>query len=366
MNSLSPGSPLQGGEYRIEAVIGQSSFATTYLATQVAHNVKVGIKEFSLLEFCERPSGSTVISLRSEEHRATVDDYRRQFLQEAQTVERFAHPNIVQVLDTFEENGTAYYVMEFIEGPNLEAVLQLHGHIAEDKAVDYIRQVGGALQYIHDRGVHHLGVKPANIVVHSEESKAVLVDFGISKHCAKDGSNDTQEEDIYALGATLYQLITGESTPPTLPLGSELDGVSPCVRAALEQALQPNPLHRQKSVMAFLRMLESVTPRASTPVRPRTERAAATRDEAAQSASSAGAKAGGRETEPKRASVRAAQETAQRAAQKTAAQQKEKYNAVSQEYIKNMSRQEPAGSFAPFVIILAIVLAVVVAYYLLG
>lgn len=369
MTSLSPGSPLQNGQYRIEAVLGQSNFCFTYLATQVAHNVRVCIKEFFLTDYCNRPNGTTQVSLGLHSSAEQVDRYKCQFIQEAQMVSHLSHPNIVQILDTFEENNTAYYVMEFIEGPSLEAIISLHERLPEAKAIGYVQQIGQALQYIHTQGVYHLGVKPANIVVHTKESKPVLIDFGMSKHETHDNAAPTPQTDIYALGATLYELVTG-TTPPTenaiveegMPL---LAGLSPTVGRAVYRAMQPNQEDRPESIAEFLNMLASSTAlQNAEPQRPNAV--------AAQRSTPSAAKERPADKRPA-AQPKSVQKTAagteesgtRPATMANIEKQAKKYKEVSQQYVMNMARnQKPTGGAAWMVVAATVVLIVGIGFLL--
>lgn len=139
MTTLSPGAPLQSGVYRIEAVFATSSVGITYFATQVAHNVKVVVKELFVDGCCTRPSGTTQVEIGDlPAARKNWDQYIRKFIREAQTTARLDHPNIVQILDIFQENNTAYYVSEFAEGPSLAVIVGQQGQMPENEALHII------------------------------------------------------------------------------------------------------------------------------------------------------------------------------------------------------------------------------------
>ena len=279
---LQPGTTLQGGKYKIERVLGQGGFGITYLAVQSGLNRLVAVKEFFMREHCNRDAQTCHVSVPSIGSRELVERFRQKFLKEAQTIAAFDHPNIVRIHDIFEENGTAYYVMENIDGG---ALSDQHLPMSESVAVDYIRQVGKALAYIHSQNVLHLDVKPSNILLR-RNGDAVLIDFGISKRYDDGGSQTSSTPagiskgyapieqynqglqtfspatDIYSLGATLYKLVTGE-TPPEASivyedgLPAKPNGVSVSVWKAIESAMQPRRKDRLQTISAFLQLLDS-------------------------------------------------------------------------------------------------------------
>lgn len=239
MQNLNPGSVLQGGKYRIERVLGQGGFGITYLAIQSGLERKVAVKEFFMKELCNRDESTSHVTLGNAGSRESVSRFREKFLKEARNIARLNHPNIVRIIDVFEENGTAYYVMEYAENGSLADKVQREGYLSEPVATRYILQVAKALDYIHQQRMNHLDVKPANIML-NEKDEPVLIDFGLSKQYDATTGNQTSttpigisegyapmeqykqggvgafspETDIYALGATFFKLLTGV-TPPS-------------------------------------------------------------------------------------------------------------------------------------------------------
>lgn len=228
---------LQNGKYRIERILGQGGFGITYLATDVTLNRKVAIKEFFLKEFCLRNTMASVF-VSNPTNSEFVERYLSKFLKEARTLANLRHENIIQVYEFFEENNTAYYVMEYIEGETLQEIVTRKGKLVEQEALGYMNQVAEALEYIHSLRINHLDVKPANIMVRKSDGRAVLIDFGGAKQYDTRGdqtsttpvgishgyapmeqyipggvSTFSPQTDIYSFGATLYKLITG-NTPP--------------------------------------------------------------------------------------------------------------------------------------------------------
>lgn len=280
---LKPNTQLKHGEYRIDAVLGQGGFGITYLATQVALNRKVAIKEFFMKEFCERNADTSHVTLGTSGSREIVERFRAKFIKEAQHIAQLNHPHIVRIYDVFEANGTAYYVMEYHDGGSLADRVK-QGPLPEAAAVDFVRQVAEALGYLHSRKMNHLDVKPGNILL-DEEQRAVLIDFGLSKRYDEAGHQTSTTPvgishgyapmeqyrpggvgtfspatDIYSLGATLYRLTTGQTPPdagevdeqglPALPAT-----LSAATRTAIVQAMQPRRKDRPQSVEAFCALL---------------------------------------------------------------------------------------------------------------
>ena len=163
-----------------------------------------------------------------------VEQYKRKFIKEARNLARLNHPNIISVIDVFEEYDTVYYVMPYLAGGSLQDYVKSHGALSESEAMKYVKQVAKALKYMHkEQHMCHFDVKPANILL-DDNGNAVLIDFGISKNYDTLGHETTTtpvgisegyapieqyqqnvEEfspasDVYALGATLYFLLHGK------------------------------------------------------------------------------------------------------------------------------------------------------------
>ena len=236
--NLKEGSYLQNGKYRIESVLGQGGFGITYMALQLALNRRVAIKEFFMKEHCNRDEDSSHVSVPSHGSKDLVEKFKAKFIREAQTIATLNHPNIIRIHDIFEENGTAYYVMEYHGSGSLSSQnLPLPPEIV----VAYAGQLSSALKYLHKRKIMHLDVKPANVLL-NEDGNAVLIDFGISKHYDDFGYQTSSlpicfsryyapieqngmtpltfspSADIYALGATMYKILTGQTPPESSAL----------------------------------------------------------------------------------------------------------------------------------------------------
>lgn len=286
ISTLKAGTLLQGGKYRIVRFIKAGGFGCTYEGEHVLFGMRVAIKEFFVHDFCNRDEATSVVSVGTTAKAPLVAKLKAKFLDEAQFVFRLKHPNIVSVHDVFEENGTAYFVMDYIDGPSLADVVKARGPLPEDTVRRYATQVASALKYVHSRNRLHLDVKPANVMIDSEDS-AVLIDFGVSKQYAEaDGENTSTlvgaspgyaspeqmgrdvvqfhpATDIYALGATLYKLLTGvrplsatllASGEPLAPLPAS---VSESMRRAIEASMQTNKMQRPQTIDAFLALMTS-------------------------------------------------------------------------------------------------------------
>ena len=276
---------LQNSKYRIIRVLGQGGFGITYEAEQVALKRIVAIKEFFMKDYCDREEGNSQVSTPTANSRILVDSFRTKFVKEAQMIASFRNPHIVSIYDVFEENGTAYYVMEFLDNGSLIDVVKRKGPLPEAEAIRLINQVGDALSYIHEKNFLHLDVKPSNILFNGD-GEAVLIDFGISKHYDETGGQTSttpvgiskgyapieqyQQQgnvtrfspatDIYSLGATLFFLLTGNNPPEAAEVYEdglpELgNSISQATKNAIIVAMAPKKKERPQNVRDFLNLL---------------------------------------------------------------------------------------------------------------
>ena len=278
---------LKRGEYRIIDSLGRGGFGITYLAEQVNLHRRVCIKEFFPKDYYTREESNSNISLLSQSFKENMSRFRSKFIKEAQTIATLNHPNIIPIHDVFEENGTAYYVMDYIEGESLSGLVRRDGAMSERDAVAYIKQVASALEHIHEQQIMHLDVKPGNVMVRSKDNRAILIDFGLSKHYDEasgeatsttpvgvshgyapmeqyqDGGVSTfsPETDIYSLGATLYFLGTGNVPPQATIIAEQgvpqLGDISSNIRAAIEKSMSYLRKDRPHTIKEFLALLDS-------------------------------------------------------------------------------------------------------------
>lgn len=226
---LKSGTALNGGKYIIEKKIGEGGFGITYKAMQKGLNRAVCIKEYFLAGSCVRNTQARTVHLQgiSDEK---YEKYRQAFVKEAQTLAALHHPNIVEVIDIFDENNTSYMVMNFIEGRSLQDIVAKSGPLSYPDAVNYMAQITDAVRYIHEHNILHRDIKPENIMV-TADYKAILIDFGSAREFEQDktqmhttmlthgyappeqytaNSKKGSYTDIYALGGTLYFILTGK------------------------------------------------------------------------------------------------------------------------------------------------------------
>ena len=281
MQELREETPLQGGKYNIKRVLGQGGFGITYLAEQVSLGRDVAIKEFFMKDNCVRDGETGGVTVPTTGSATQVEQYRKKFLKEARMLAGFIHPNIINVIDVFEENGTVYYSMPYYAGGSLKDLVSSKGKLPESEAMGYIQKIASALKYMHqEKHVCHFDVKPDNILFDINGNPA-LIDFGISKNY-DDKGNETSStpvgmsegyapieqyqqmvnefspaSDVYALGATLYYMITGAKPPTAVSRvgGEELSfnsGTSPSLRELIESAMTIGVKKRPGEVDMFL------------------------------------------------------------------------------------------------------------------
>jgi len=245
MQHLQPNTTLQGGKYRIERVLGQGGFGITYLATHMELQGHVAIKEFFMRDDCLREDNMSV-SIPIPSKVPIVTSQLEKFKKEAQRLFSLQSEHIVKVYDMFEENSTIYYVMEYIDGVSLSQKLQRKGNpFAEAEVKEYLVQSLDALSEIHRKGYEHLDIKPANLMLNSRGSLKII-DFGASKQMSVDGGPTitasaccytpgyapSEQEgqfvkkfgpwtDFYALGATVYNLLTSNKPPRYLDIDED-------------------------------------------------------------------------------------------------------------------------------------------------
>ena len=278
---VSTGITLCNGKYELLKFLGKGGFGITYLGRHILLNKYVAIKEYFPKDNFRRESNGTQVSYSDKSvARRNIE----KFLKEAKTMAELNHEGVVKVNDVFEENNTAYYVMDYIEGKSLAEQLP----IAQEQALAYIKQAAEALQYVHTKGILHLDIKPANIMI-NQSGKAVLIDFGISKHYDSEGkgtSSSTQgyssgyspieqmtpgglkqftpPTDIYALGATLYKIISGTTPPASTDLADEEtlsrpENMSREVFGFINKCMQQKRKDRPQTMSEVLGLIEALS-----------------------------------------------------------------------------------------------------------
>ena len=226
------------GTYRIDSYLSSGGFGNTYVATNIEFDERVAIKEFFMKGVTQRDENQTTVSVSNAENHNSFLEQKEKFKKEARRIRQLKNEHIVAVHDLFEENGTAYYVMDYVDGENLAERLKRTGKpMTEQEVRDVFTQILNALKSVHDAGIWHLDIKPANILI-DKKGNVKLIDFGASKQLnAQKGGATTSTAisytngyapreqmeqnydkfgpwtDIYALGATLYNLLTNMRPP---------------------------------------------------------------------------------------------------------------------------------------------------------
>lgn len=287
---------LLNGRYRIETRLAKGGMGAVYRAFDTLRDESCAVKEFSLGYL---PSEDAT-RVRKDEDATRVRDGRRipsvtrekaakQFKLEARLLAKLDHPNLPKVIDYFAVEDNYYLVMELIEGQNLAEVLELGDYrpLLEKQVLGWMDQVMDALAYCHELGVIHRDVKPANVII-TPSGKVYLVDFGVAKldpdsktmlgsftsgysppeQYSGQGRTD-ERSDVYALGATMYRLLTGQEPVEAFervigkhmpPPRSIVSNISPTVDSAVMQAMELRPENRFASVVDMKRGFEGGVP----------------------------------------------------------------------------------------------------------
>ena len=293
-NVLPKGNILKSPElsYKVEEVLGSGGFGITYKvsADVMQGNIPIhtyfAVKEHFLSDCCERKDGATVIVSKAQND--TYQDCLADFKAEAVRLNELSglHKGIVRVNEVFNVNNTVYYVMEFLNGKSLRKEVKDNGPYSEKEALCVIKEIADAISFLHEERIAHLDIKPDNVILHTfpneDKPYPVLIDFGLAKHYDKDGratstirvqgcsegyspveqyvriDRFSPTADIYALGATLFFMITGKDpiiasdiTPDYI--SSHLpEEISDNTRNAILEAMKKEKKERTSSVETFL------------------------------------------------------------------------------------------------------------------
>jgi|GEM_PF-1282598 len=260
MSILKNGTILNRNQYKITKFIAQGGFGITYLAEEIgfykhsgfgeeyveARNPEtVVVKELYYNDYCQRDEKTGLVSISNIDKKLEFQKLVKNQIDEGKTIRGLKHPNIVRTRDIFHENETAYMVMDYIESTDLEEMLKKSVYLSKEKALRYILQMLDAVDYIHtkiDKKILHLDISPSNILIDKNNDNAILIDFGSAlsydnvqnsitsttsqivtgrkKHYSPNEQGDIDNLksfdatfDTYAIGATLYHLISGEKPP---------------------------------------------------------------------------------------------------------------------------------------------------------
>ena len=276
------------GIYRIDSYLSSGGFGNTYVATNIEFDERVAIKEFFIKGVTQRDDNQTTVSVSNIENKDSYLTQREKFKKEARRLRKINNEHLVKVYDLFDENGTTYYVMDYVDGENLSERLKRIGRPMTESEVRLILpQILDALKVVHEDGFCHLDIKPSNIML-EKGGKIKLIDFGASKQLGANGTLTTNAPtafaqtpgyapreqmeqnldkigpwtDIYALGATLYNLLTNNKPPLPTDIDDDMSedkhNALPFPESVGEmkylvlQMMKPNRLQRPQSIDAII------------------------------------------------------------------------------------------------------------------
>ena len=282
-------------QYRIESVLGAGGFGITYMAVHEALRTRAAIKEYFPVEWSYRDSDDVNVMANTQGGMPTSEIGEdacyawglERFLTEAQILAQINHPGVVRVRDFFEENGTAYIVMDYEDGEPLSKILQREKTVSEERALRLVHDVLPALEAVHSLGYLHRDIKPANLYCRSD-GRTILIDFGAARlalgkrsrnvtsvfspgyspieQYLVDGKGYGPWTDIYAIGTVLYHCVTGIAPieaparvldDPLRPAADLAAGrYQPALLRAIDRAMAVRPEGRFQSVAAMLEALQ--------------------------------------------------------------------------------------------------------------
>jgi serine/threonine protein kinase len=297
---LPPGTTLQERKYTIEKIIGTGGFGITYYARHNVFGHHFAVKEFFVSGYCVRHTQNMTVIPQGMD-KMQYENYLSKFIEEAQILARLDHPNIVKVADIFKERNTAFMVMPFLEGLNLQQTVEQCGQLDYERTVNYIAQIAEAAGYIHRQNILHRDIKPDNIII-TPEDRAILIDFGSAREFVQGRTQSHTSiltrgyapleqysarshkgafSDIYSMGAVFYFALTGvkptDAATRTLENMPDPQAFVPSIPDAANRtiikALQLKSELRHQSVEEFMDDLLNVKPSVSVPqpVRKRNE-----------------------------------------------------------------------------------------------
>ncbi len=269
--------------YLIGKALGEGGFGITYLAWDLQQGIKVAVKEYFPSGYVTRVAGNNQVIINSKQNQAASNRGMKRFVEEARALAKIKNlAGVVNVRDFFSANGTAYIVMEFLDGMSLKKYLQRKGgKVSVDEILTIIRPVMDSLTQVHKTGLIHRDISPDNILI-TKFNEVKLIDFGAAKYSNPDGHSlsivlkqgfappeqyDTHGEqgpwtDVYALGVTIYYAITGTLPPEsirimmgkdTLKRPSELGvQIAPGVENALMKALAVDRKKRYQDMQSMI------------------------------------------------------------------------------------------------------------------
>lgn len=286
-DDLKPGTELLGGHYTIVGFLNSGGFGITYLAKDSLDRTVV-IKECFPNALCRR--STSVVRARSRKHQGELRSFVESFVDEAKSLARLVHPNIVGVHQVFEDNDTAYMAIDFIDGRDLHDILDSTDQaFSPDQVVTLLKRMLSAVEFIHQVGILHRDISPDNILV-DKSGNPILIDFGAaSEQIARatrvltgrrvikegyspqefylTGAEQSPASDLYSLGATFYHVIAGNPPPesqrrlarvaegepdPYQPLKGKYQGYPPGFLEAIDKSVRVMPRDRIQSAGDWL------------------------------------------------------------------------------------------------------------------
>lgn len=286
-SQMLPVGTMLDSRYHIEKYLASGGFGNTYVAIDTRFNSRVAIKEFFMRGINHRAENHSTVVVSNAVNQMTFEQQLDKFRREAKRIFDIRNDHIVHVIDLFNANGTSYYVMDFIEGESLSVCVK-RSPLTEMEVRNVAVQLLDALGAVHTAGFYHLDVKPGNIMI-DKVGHCTLIDFGASKqmdtmeHTSMTASGmaytpgyaPPEQEmqrmksigpwtDFYAVGATLYNLLTGQRPPELDPNATANNDrlfdypkdVSIVMRQAISKMMNPSPHKRPKDVEQMKEMLE--------------------------------------------------------------------------------------------------------------
>ncbi|OBQ41268.1 MAG: hypothetical protein AN485_02905 [Anabaena sp. MDT14b] len=271
---LKPGKPLkQRPQYVVETEIGEGGFGVTYKAKHQELNFPVVIKT---------PNSRLC---RDANYPRFVEGFRK----EGRTLAKISqnhHPNIVRIIDFFEEDNLPCLVMDFVKGENLYHLVQDKGILLESTAIDYIKQIADALSLCHQNGIIHRDAHPGNMILRENSNTVILIDFGLAGNVNSQSINQTGNRafapweqmleieklpsiDVYTLAASLFYLVTGDTPTPslerkvsnwTLIQPKQLNSkISDSLNQAIIKGLELEPKNRPQSIEKWVALFPDLS-----------------------------------------------------------------------------------------------------------
>lgn len=255
------------GRYQVQEEIGKGAMGVVYLAIDPSLNRKVALKAIPLAE---------------EFDEAVLADVKKRFFREAEAAGRLDHPNIVGIYDAGEDNDLAYIAMEYMDGTRLSEFTSTTNRLEDETILELVASVAEALHYAHSQGVVHRDIKPSNLLYNPQTKKLKIADFGVARFDESnrtrtglvlgtpsymspeqiEGENVTGASDLFSLGVTLYQLLTGYlpfradslaklmykiANEPHMAVHMVRDDLPDCIEKLISKALAKKPLDRFNS-----------------------------------------------------------------------------------------------------------------------